>query len=60
MKKIITILITFFSLAFIIPANTQAAERNADDIARLKKIVNEQIKKGANIYKDIKNDHNYT
>ncbi len=60
MKKIITIFITFFCLALILPANTKAAKRNANDITKLKKIVNEQLKKGANISKDIENDYNYT
>lgn len=60
MKKTITIFITFFCLALILPANTMAAKRNANDIAKLKKIVNEQLKKGATISKDIENDYNYT
>ena len=38
MKKIITIFITFFCLALILPANTKAAKRNANDITKLKKI----------------------
>ena len=44
----------------LVPGYAKAAGKNQSDVAKLKKIVNEQIKKGADLSGDVVYDTNYT
>ena len=59
-NKIFILTIIFAGIFLTIPKHTRAASKNKADIAKLKKIVNEQIKKGATLSADIEYDRHYT
>lgn len=59
-KKTIILTIIFAGIFLTIPRQSTAASRNPSDIAKLKKIVNNQVKKGASLSKDVEYDNNYT
>lgn len=59
-NKTFILTIIFAGIFLTMPKQAGASSKNAADIAKLKKIVNQQIKKGARLSKDVIYDRNYT
>ncbi len=56
-KLIVPVICVFLADAF--SRSAEAASKNPDDVARLHKFVNAQVKKGAKLSKDVENDKCY-
>lgn len=61
--RVITLFIICLCFSCILPGHTEAAKRNAGDVAKLQKIINSQIKQtpphSPSLSKDIKTDKHY-